>query len=81
MAITKQNITDHLYLTGLINNTAVQTSAQLTELVLGITDNTYTTTGDITTALSNGDITNDTYIVYTPENVVDTAQRILQIYS
>jgi len=80
MAITRQNITERLYQCSLINNTDVQTSAALTELVLGVTDNTYATAGDVVTALSNGDITNDTYIVYTPENVVDTAKRIVEIY-
>lgn len=81
MSITKQNITDHLYLTGLINNTDLQTSAQLTELVYGITDKTYNNTSSIINDISNGTLTNDTYIVYFPVSKVDTAKRILELYN
>jgi hypothetical protein len=80
MLTTKQNITDKLYKAGLINNTDVQTSAALTDLVINILR--YISTAAITTDLSNGTLTPDTYVRYTgvTPNIVDTAQRIVDNY-
>lgn len=80
MLTTKQNITEKLYVAGLINNTELQTSAALTDLVINIPR--YLDTATIITDLSNGDLTPDTYIRYTDivPNIVDTAQRIVDNY-
>ena len=85
--VTKQNITELLYKASLINNTDLQESIALSNLVLGITENTtYITTVDIQTAVNNGEITLDTYIAveggaFAPRNFfVDTAGNILAQY-
>lgn len=81
--VTKQNITDKLYKAGLINNTDLQTSVALTELMAPIFLNNYSNTGDIATDISNGTLTPDTYVYYQPNpgfNLVDTAQRIVDNY-
>jgi hypothetical protein len=85
--VTRQNVTELLYKASLINNTDLQESEALSNLVLGITENTtYTTTIDIQTAVNNGDITQDTYIAvagpfFAPrEFFVDTAGNILAQY-
>jgi hypothetical protein len=86
--VTKQNITDLLYKASLINNTDLQESAALSELVSGMLivgifgDDT-----QIQTAVNNGTITLDTYIIadggfFAPRAVpfVDTAGNILAQY-
>lgn len=80
MLLTKQNITDRLYKAGLINNTDVQTSVALTELMLPVIEQTYNDSAAVTAALSLGTITPDTYIFFRQENIVDTAQRIVDNY-
>jgi hypothetical protein len=80
MGLTKQNITERLYQAGLINNTAVQNSAALSELIIPVIENSYNNTGDISTAISNGTLTPDTYVYYSTIQVVDTAQRIVDNY-
>ena len=46
MGLTKQNITERLYQAGLINNTAVQNSAALSELIIPVIENSYNNTGE-----------------------------------
>ena len=85
--VTKQNITDLLYKASLINNTDLEESVALTNLVVGIYElGVFSNTGDIQTAVNNGDITLDTYILvdspaFAPRNrFVDTAGNILAQY-
>ena len=85
--VTKQNITDLLYKASLINNTDLEVSVALTNLVIGIVEiNTFSNTTEIQNAISAGDITLDTYIVvngpgFAPRNYfVDTAGNILAQY-
>jgi hypothetical protein len=84
--VRKQNVTDLLYTASLINNTDLQESIALSNLVLGIAEERYTTLVDIQSAVTAGDITLDTYIyvdsnAFAPrERFVDTAGRILEQY-
>lgn len=84
--VTKQNITDLLYKASLINNTDLQESVALTNLVFGIAEQQYTTLVDIQNAVNAGTITLDTYILadgpaFAPRTLfVDTAGRILEQY-
>lgn len=84
--VTRQNVTELLYKASLINNTDLQESIALSNLVVGITESTYTSTVDIQTDVNNGTITLDTYIFVTGgsfsprEKFVDTAGNILAQY-
>jgi hypothetical protein len=84
--VTKQNITDLLYKASLINNTDLEVSIALSNIVIGITENVYYNINDVQNAVNNGVITLDTYIeVYGPgfsprERFVDTAGNILAQY-
>jgi len=84
--VTKQNITDLLYKASLINNTDLQESVALTNLVFGIVEQQYTTLVDIQNAVNAGTITLDTYILadgvdFAPRLLfIDTAGRILEQY-
>jgi hypothetical protein len=84
--VTKQNITGLLYTASLINNTDLQESEALSNLVVGIVEKSYNTLVDIQTAVTAGDITLDTYIhvegpAFEPRRrFVDTAGRILEQY-
>jgi len=84
--VRKQNVTDLLYTASLINNTDLQESIALSNLVLGIAEEPYNTLVDIQNAVTAGDITLDTYILvdgidFVPrERFVDTAGRILEQY-
>jgi len=60
--VTKQNITGLLYTASLINNTDLQESEALSNLVVGIVEKSYNTLVDIQNAVTAGDITLDTYI-------------------
>ena len=83
---TTQNITSLTYKINGINNSQDKISDAMTALYLGIRG-VYTSTGQIQTALSNGTITNDTYVAYdyvpglTARVVVDTARNILERYA
>ena len=83
---TTQNITSLTYKINGINNSQDKISDAMTALYLGIRG-VYTTTGAIQTAISNGTITNDTYVAYdyvpgpTVRIVVDTAGNILERYA
>ena len=83
---TTQNITSLTYKINGINNSQDKISDAMTALYLGIRG-VYTTTGAIQTAISNGTITNDTYVAYdyvpgpTVKIVVDTAGNILEKYA
>jgi hypothetical protein len=83
---TTQNITSLTYKINGINNSQDKISDAMTALYLGIRG-VYTSTGAIQTALSNGTITNDTYVAYdyvpgpTVKVVVDTAGNILERYA
>jgi len=83
---TTQNITSLTYKINGINNSQDKISEAMTALYLGIRG-VYTSTGAIQTALSNGTITNDTYVAYdyvpgpTVRIVVDTAGNILERYA
>jgi hypothetical protein len=84
--VTKQNITDLLYKASLINNTDLQESVALTNLVFGILEKQYTTLVDIQNAVNAGTITLDTYVIadgadFAPRLLfIDTAGRILEQY-
>jgi hypothetical protein len=83
---TTQNITSLTYKINGINNSQDKISDAMTALYLGIRG-VYTSTGAIQTALSNGTITNDTYVAYDyvpgpgVKVVVDTAGNILERYA
>jgi hypothetical protein len=84
--VTKQNVTELLYKASLINNTDLQESIALSNLVVGIAETPYNTLVDIQTDVNNGTITLDTYIYangapFAPrERFVDTAGNILAQY-
>lgn len=80
--VTKQNITELLYKASLINNTDVQESEALSALVIGIYEQRFNDAISVQTAVNNGDITPDTYILFDVPGVrkVDTAARIIEIY-
>jgi hypothetical protein len=88
--VTKQNVTELLYKASLINNTDLQESVALTNLVVGVTENGggtgYTSTVGIQNDLNIGQITLDTYVLvegpaFAPrERFVDTAGNILAQY-
>ena len=84
--VRKQNVTDLLYTASLINNTDLQESIALSNLVFGIAVQAYNSLVDIQSAVTNGTITLDTYILadgndFAPRNkFVDTAGNILAQY-
>ena len=82
--VTKQNITELLYKASLINNTDVQESEALSALVIGIYEQLFNDAISVQTAVSNGDITLDTYVLLDSGGLgvrkVDTAARIIEIY-
>jgi hypothetical protein len=84
--VTRQNVTELLYKASLINNTDLQESIALSNLVVGISENTYTNTVDIQNQVNAGVLTLDTYIIATGgafsprERFVDTAGNILAQY-
>lgn len=84
--VTKQNVTQLLYKASLINNTDLQESIALSNLVAGIAERTYNSTASIQTGVNTGEITLDTYIyadgaTFAPrERFVDTAGNILAQY-
>jgi len=80
--VTKQNITELLYKASLINNTDVQESEALSALVIGIYEQVFNSAVNVQSAVINGDITPDTYILFDapPQRKVDTAARIIEIY-
>ena len=84
--VTRQNVTELLYKASLINNTDLQESIALSNLVGGIVERTYGSTAGIQTDVNNGTITLDTYILvsggpFAPREVfVDTAGNILAQY-
>jgi hypothetical protein len=84
--VRKQNVTDLLYTASLINNTDLQESIALSNLVLGIAEQPYYTLVDIQNAVTAGTITLDTYIFavgddFAPrDKFVDTAGNILAQY-
>ena len=83
---TTQNITSLTYKINGINNSQDKISDAMTALYLGIRG-VYASTAAIQTAISNGTITNDTYVAYdyvpgpTVKVVVDTARNILERYA
>ena len=85
--VTRQNVTELLYKANLINNTDLQESEALSNIVGGIVERSYTSTADIQTDVNNGTITLDTYIyvsdpAFAPRfKFVDTAGNILEKYS
>ena len=84
--VRKQNVTDLLYTASLINNTDLQESIALSNLVVGIVEQAYTTLVSVQSAVTAGTITLDTYIYVNGVNFaprtkfVDTAGRILEQY-
>lgn len=81
---TTQNITGLTYKINGINNSQDKISEAMTALYFGINQwGTYTNTGNIQTAVNNGEITLDTYIVFSLNpgfRRVDTAGHILEVY-
>lgn len=81
MTLTKQNITELIYKTTLINNTDLQQSEALTDLMVRVFSHSYVNLAEVLTALDNGTITLDTYIYFTYNGgLVDTAGRVLEKY-
>jgi len=84
--VRKQNVTDLLYTASLINNTDLQESIALSNLVVGIAEQPYNSLVGIQNAVTAGAITLDTYIyvdgvAFAPRTrFVDTAGRILEQY-
>lgn len=84
--VTKQNVTELVYKNTLINNTDVQTSEALSDLVGGIYEQFFTNTTTLQNALADGDVTEDTYVLvegpaFAPRaRFVDTVKRILDNY-
>ena len=84
--VTKQNVTELLYKASLINNTDLQESIALSNLVGGIVEQKFITVADIQNAVNTGQITLDTYIYadgapFAPrQRFVDTAGNILAQY-
>ena len=85
--VTKQNVTELLYKASLINNTDLQVSEALTNLIIGVVElNIFSSTAAIQTEVNLGNITLDTYVAvnspaFAPRNFfVDTAGRILAQY-
>ena len=80
---TTQNITSLTYKATGINNSERTISEAMSALYVGIWQwGTYDNTGDIQNAISNGDITPDTYIAWKgPERpIVDTAGNLIELY-
>lgn len=85
--VRKQNITDLLYKASLPNNTDLEESIALSNIVAAIYETSvFTDTTQIQIAISSGDITLDTYILvegaaFLPrDRFVDTAGNILAQY-
>ena len=85
--VTRQNVTELLYKASLINNTDLQESIALSNLVSGIYEQQFSDVSEVQTAVNNGDITLDTYVLAEgnfPPNLrnrfVDTAGNILAQY-
>ena len=84
--VTRQNVTELLYKASLINNTDLQESIALSNLIGGIVERTYNSTAGIQTDVNTGQITLDTYVLasggaFSPrEKFVDTAGNILAQY-
>jgi len=84
--VRKQNITDLLYKASITDNTDLEESIALSNLVLGIAEEPYNTLADVQTAIFLGEITLDTYILvdgidFIPrQRFVDTAGNILAQY-
>lgn len=84
--VTKQNVTELLYKASLINNTDLQESEALSNLVGGIFERTFVSTANIQNAVDTGQITLDTYVLvvgssFAPRDIfVDTAGNILAQY-
>jgi hypothetical protein len=85
--VRKQNVTDLLYTASLINNTDLQESIALSNLVLGIAEQAYNSLVNIQNAVTDGPITLDTYILavgddFAPrDRFVATAGNILELYA
>lgn len=81
---TTQNITGLTYKINGINNSQDKISEAMTALYFGINQwGAYSNTGNIESAVINGEITLDTYIVFSPNpgfRRVDTAGHILEVY-
>lgn len=84
--VIKQNITDLIYETTLINNTDLQQSIALSNLMGGIFETSYNTPTEVQDAITAGTITPDTYvfangIAFAPRNrFVDTAGNIVKTF-
>jgi len=78
-----QNITSLTYKATGINNSAKTISKAMSALYVGIWQHgVYDNTGDIQNAISNGDITIDTYIAWKAlgRPIVDTAGNLIELY-
>jgi hypothetical protein len=85
--VTKQNSTERIYKTTLINNTDLQQSQALSELIVAIVENgTFNTPVDVQNAVTSGAITLDQYVLadgiaFLPRpRFVDTAANIIKDY-
>ena len=88
--VTKQNSTERIYKTTLINNTDLQQSQALSELIVAVWENGYFNTPlQVQSAVTSGAITLDTYVfadgaagaAFAPRvRFVDTAANIIKDY-
>lgn len=85
--MTKQNSTERIYKTTLINNTDLQQSQALSEVIVAVWENGYFNTPvSVQTAVTSGAITLDQYVfadgvAFAPrERFVDTAANIIKDY-
>ena len=85
--VTKQNSTERIYKTTLINNTDLQQSQALSELIVAVVEiGTFSTPLQVQNAVTSGSITLDTYVIadgvaFLPRSrFVDTAANIIKDY-
>jgi ABC-type uncharacterized transport system involved in gliding motility auxiliary subunit len=85
--VTKQNSTERIYKTTLINNTDLQQSQALSELIVAISERGfYSTPLQVQSDVTSGGITLDQYVIadgvaFAPRfRFVDTAANIIKDY-
>ena len=81
--MTKQNSTERIYKTTLINNTDLQQSQALSEVIVAVYENGYFNTPlQVQTAVLSGGVTLNQYVILDGGGVrkVDTAENIIKDY-
>lgn len=81
--MTKQNSTERIYKTTLINNTDVQQSEALSEVIVAVFENGYFNNAtDVQNAVTSGAVTLNQYVILDGLGTrkVDTAENIIKDY-